>query len=226
MRRTKRTKSTDNFIDDGHSTRPSRDQLDQPYTSWNQIINSNDNEEIFSDLLRRAHQRSQTHRPGISALVENEDNHGNAIRARPSVDDYPLWQIKCRVSLQLSLRNYVYNQIPQLGLEEEAVFYLLQRAETEHELRSAFTRGSIWGWIYLETTMNTSLLDLLKHTPGVISSRQGVLRGLFDLRVRVRVYCSLIAAWASNWRRFQVSQAFFCITLILVITLSSLYLNP
>ena len=67
-----------------------------------------------------------------------------------------------------------------MGLEEEAVFYLLQRAEQEHQLRSAFTRGSIRGWIYLEATMNNNLLQLLKLTPGVISSRQGVLRHVIE----------------------------------------------
>src|SRR5271168_515201 len=60
--------------------------------------------------------------------------------------------------------------------EEEAIFYLLQRAEAEHQLRSAFTRGSIRGWIYLEANMNNILLELLRMTPGVISSRQGVQR--------------------------------------------------
>jgi Early transcription elongation factor of RNA pol II, NGN section len=58
----------------------------------------------------------------------------------------------------------------QIGLEEEAIFYLLQRAEAEHHLRSAFTRGSIWGWIYLEANMNNFLLELLRMTPGVIDT--------------------------------------------------------
>ena len=62
-----------------------------------------------------------------------------------------------------------------MGLEVEAVFYLLQRAEDEHQLRSAFTHGSIWGWIYLEVNMNNSLLQLLRLTPSVISSQTGVL---------------------------------------------------
>jgi transcription antitermination factor NusG len=67
-----------------------------------------------------------------------------------------------------------------MGIEEEAVFYLLQQAEAEHQLRSAFTRGSIRGWIYLEANMNGNLLQLLRLTPGVISSRQGVLRYIID----------------------------------------------
>src|SRR5271156_5326521 len=68
----------------------------------------------------------------------------------------------------------------QIGLEEEAIFYLLQRAEAEHQLQSAFTRGSIQGWIYLEANMNNILLELLRMTPGVISSRQGVQRNLVE----------------------------------------------
>ena len=67
-----------------------------------------------------------------------------------------------------------------MGLGEEAVFYLLQRAEEKHQLRSAFTRGSIRGWIYLEANFNNNLLQLLKLMPGVISSRQGVLRHFID----------------------------------------------
>ena len=31
----------------------------------------------------------------------------------------------------------------KVGLEEEAMFALLQRATSEHQIRSAFTRGSI-----------------------------------------------------------------------------------
>lgn len=48
------------------------------------------------------------------------------------------------------------------------MFFLLQRAEPHHELRSAFTRGSIRGWIYLEATMNGKLKSLLMRTPGII----------------------------------------------------------
>src|SRR5271156_6344694 len=70
-----------------------------------------------------------------------------------------------------SLINYVYNPNLQMGLEEDPVLYLLQRAEAEHQLRSAFTRGSIRGWIYLEVNMSNSLIQLLRLMPGVISSR-------------------------------------------------------
>src|SRR5271163_2138036 len=68
----------------------------------------------------------------------------------------------------------------QIGLEEEAIFYLLQQAEAEHQLRSVFTCGSIRGWIYLEANMNNILLELLRMMPGVISSRQGVQQNLVE----------------------------------------------
>ena len=67
-----------------------------------------------------------------------------------------------------------------MGLEEDAVFYLLQRANDEHWLRSAFTLGTIHGWIYLEAIMDDSLLQLLKLTPGIIQSRRGALRHMVD----------------------------------------------
>jgi transcription antitermination factor NusG len=67
-----------------------------------------------------------------------------------------------------------------MGLEEEAIFYLLQRAEAEHQLRSAFTGGSIRGWIYLKAHMNNNLLQLLSVTLGVNSPGLGILRHLVN----------------------------------------------
>jgi hypothetical protein len=61
-------------------------------------------------------------------------------------------------------------------MEEEAIFFLLQAAQPHHELRSAFTRGSIRGWIYLEATMNNALSGLLKSVPGLIRTKTGVIR--------------------------------------------------
>lgn len=61
-----------------------------------------------------------------------------------------------------------------MGLEEDVVFSLLQRAEPIHRLRTAFTRGSIRGSVYLEAAINPSLLKLLLQTPGVICTREGV----------------------------------------------------
>jgi transcription antitermination factor NusG len=57
---------------------------------------------------------------------------------------------------------------------------LLQLAAPRHELRSAFTRGSIRGWVYLETTMNEHINRLLKLTPGIVSRRTGIIREQID----------------------------------------------
>lgn len=47
---------------------------------------------------------------------------------------------------------------------------------SQHQLRSAFTRGSIRGWIYLETTMNEQVNHLLKRTPGIVRHQNGITR--------------------------------------------------
>jgi hypothetical protein len=67
-----------------------------------------------------------------------------------------------------------------VGLEEEAVFSLLQRVDKQYRVRSAFTRGSIRGWVYLEAHMDTNVIQLLGHTPGIILNRQGVIRQRID----------------------------------------------
>ena len=67
-------------------------------------------------------------------------------------------------------------------MEEEAVISLLQLAAPRHELRSAFTRGSIRGWVYLETTMNMLLNSLLKLTPGIICRQTGIIREQIDFQ--------------------------------------------
>jgi hypothetical protein len=67
-----------------------------------------------------------------------------------------------------------------MGLEEEAVFYLLQRATDEHLIRSAFTRGSVRGSIYVEAVLNAGMISLLNLTPGIIRGRTGFVRQLID----------------------------------------------
>src|SRR5882762_5557688 len=66
-----------------------------------------------------------------------------------------------------------------MGLEEEAVFYLLQRATSEHHIRSAFTRGSIRGSIYVEGILDANMISLLNVTPG-IRKESGVVRQAID----------------------------------------------
>ena len=55
----------------------------------------------------------------------------------------------------------------QVGLEEEAVIHLLQRATSKHRIRSAFTRGSIRGAIYVEGILDADMISLLNLTPGI-----------------------------------------------------------
>ena len=66
-----------------------------------------------------------------------------------------------------------------MGLEEEAVFSLLERA-TQHQIRSAFTRGSVRGAIYVEGNLDADMISLLNLTPGIIRKRSGVVRQLID----------------------------------------------
>ena len=59
-------------------------------------------------------------------------------------------------------------------MEEEAVFFLLQKAAPQHQLRSVFERGSVRGWVYLETTMNEHMKYLLRLVPGIVHRQIGV----------------------------------------------------
>ena len=67
----------------------------------------------------------------------------------------------------------------QVGLEEEAVVYLLQRATSKHRIRSAFTCGSIRGAIYVEGILDADMISLLNLTPG-IQRQCGVVRQRVD----------------------------------------------
>jgi hypothetical protein len=66
-----------------------------------------------------------------------------------------------------------------VGLEEEAVFSLFERA-THHQIRSVFTRGSVRGAIYVEGILDADMISLLNLTPGIIGTRTGVQRQLID----------------------------------------------
>lgn len=102
----------------------------------------------------------------------------------PTENDFPLWRVRCRVSFRvIASSDHDTHEHAQVGVEEEAVFFLLQKAEPPHELRSAFTRGSVRGWVYLETSMKEHLVRLLMRTPGIIHTRQtGVVRQPIDFQ--------------------------------------------
>ena len=63
-----------------------------------------------------------------------------------------------------------------MGLEEEAVFSLLQRVTDNHQIRSAFTRGSFRGSIYVEGVLDANTTSLLSSTPGIIRTRSGLVQ--------------------------------------------------
>jgi hypothetical protein len=67
-----------------------------------------------------------------------------------------------------------------VGLEEEAVIFLLQRATSEHKIRSAFTRGSVRGSIYVEGILDADMISLLNLTPGIIRKQSGVVREMIE----------------------------------------------
>lgn len=56
-------------------------------------------------------------------------------------------------------------------MEEEVVFFLLQKTAPHHEIRAAFAPPGLRGWVYLEATMNGQLRSLLNLTPGVVRTR-------------------------------------------------------
>ena len=67
-----------------------------------------------------------------------------------------------------------------MGLEEEAVFYLLESASSEHQIRSAFTRGSFRGSIYVEGILDANMISLLNLTPGIIQKQSSVVRQIIE----------------------------------------------
>src|ERR1700728_932598 len=67
-----------------------------------------------------------------------------------------------------------------VNTKEEAVFYLLQRATSEHQIRSAFTRGSVRGSIYVEGNLDANMTSLLNMTPGIVRKQSGVVHQIID----------------------------------------------
>jgi hypothetical protein len=91
-----------------------------------------------------------------------------------------------------------------VGLEEEAVFYLLQRATSEHQIRSAFTRGSVRGSIYVEGVLDANTISLLDFTPGIIRKQSGVVRQIINPSDWVKLLTMqdpMMVVKASQWIR-------------------------
>ena len=51
---------------------------------------------------------------------------------------------------------------------------------SDHQIRSAFTRGSFRGSIYVEGVLDNNTTDLLSSTPGIIRKRSGIVRHAID----------------------------------------------
>jgi hypothetical protein len=89
-----------------------------------------------------------------------------------------------------------------VSLEEEAVFYLLQRATSEHQIRSAFIRGSVRGSIYVEGILDANMISFLNLTPGIIWKQSGVVRQIIDASDWVKLLTMqdpIMVVKASQW---------------------------
>ncbi|KAH9476619.1 Transcription elongation factor SPT5 [Psilocybe cubensis] len=107
---------------------------------------------------------------GVEPLYSNADNptvlspHGNTDSGFENLPtDYPTWRIGCKV-----------------GYEEIAVASLLKNSRREHHIRSAFSRSSVHGYIYLECLMDQPMIDLIKRSPGIIVKTTDVLLSPID----------------------------------------------
>ncbi|KAF8973571.1 hypothetical protein BDZ97DRAFT_1751601 [Flammula alnicola] len=158
----------DAFIDDQVDPEDDVDRQNAlPHLSDDQMNNSS--EEALDEFLGQILADADVYKDLQSfAFMNNERELDErtvyrAIAGLPSEDDYPLWKVDCRI-----------------GTEELAVISLTKTARDKHGLRSAFTRGSIRGGIYLECKMNHHLIRLLELTPGIIRSQLGIRRRLVE----------------------------------------------
>ncbi|KAF8169926.1 hypothetical protein BJ912DRAFT_933537 [Pholiota molesta] len=108
----------------------------------------------YDELLASAYNRAEA---SAGPNYRNYASQTEAIIGHPGEDDYPLWRVECRI-----------------GYEEYILAYLLEAAQPYHELRSVSMRGSIRGCVYLECQMTRDLIDLLKKTPGIKQTHQGL----------------------------------------------------
>lgn len=91
----------------------------------------------------------------------------------------------------------------QSGRERMAVASLVATAKEWHGLRAAFAKDAIPGKIYLECVMNDRLIDLLKSTPGIIRSINGVVqKSIVDPHENVQLLeykNARMNFWAGQW---------------------------
>jgi len=163
----------DGFIDDQD---PELDEsLPWQPLSWRDL---SDREEGLGKFLDGILEHSHNARQEVPIAGNNVEDTFTSIvdtERSPMLSDYPLWRVCCRVSLSIISIIIETYSLMQLGLEEEAIFFLLQMASSQHQLWSAFMCGSIHGWIYLETLINEDLNRLLKCMPGIVQQQNGVI---------------------------------------------------
>ena len=164
--------SKDGFIDDEAPLGPAP----PPYAPWRAL--DRNGPDAMDDLLTKIYQQSRSRAPHRMS-IEDEDIH--ELSRIPTANDFPIWRVGCRVRSSYILIENLFMVFFQVGLEEEAVFSLLQRVDEKYRIRSAFARGSIRGWVYLEAHMDTNVVQLLGHTPGIILNRQGVVQQGVDI---------------------------------------------
>ncbi|PPR06332.1 hypothetical protein CVT24_002508 [Panaeolus cyanescens] len=119
---------------------------------WKDLENDDDGVETYMEGLAQR------------MLLQRREEHSEAHPHAANFEAYPIYRVRCIV-----------------GMEEEAVFYLLQDTDSEKLIRSAFTRGSIRGHIYVESLMSEKVVALLRRTPGIIRrSTGGVITQAID----------------------------------------------
>src|ERR1700678_2564380 len=84
-------------------------------------------------------------------------------------------------------------------MEHEPVFFLMQTAVPRHQLRSAFMRNSVHGWVYLETTMNKDLVQHLLLSPGVVRRNAGIIQEQLILQIGRRFLVNTILLLIVIW---------------------------
>jgi len=161
--------SIDSFIDDEEPSGPAP----QPYRAFEDENDSH----AMDDFLVKISERSRSSRalPSIST-----DDTLDKLTRMPTIHDFPLWRVGCRVRPSYIFIGNLFKIFFQPDTEEDAVFSLLARVDEKYRIRSAFMRGSKQGWIYLEGHMDTNVIQLLRHTPGIIHEGGDIKRQAVD----------------------------------------------
>ena len=100
-----------------------------------------------------------------------------------------------------------------MGLEEKAVFSLLQTLTSDHQIQSAFTRGSFRGSIYVEGVLDANTTFLLSSTPGIVWKRSGLVRHTIDPSDWVKLLTMrdpMMVVKARQWVRVRNGATWFC----------------